>query len=154
MQVALLKIVVWKEQEHELDEIRGASDQVTVNALHEYGILKLFKVPIMRSQVILLEYILGMWNHEQQHFEVGSHILTMEVEYIYFLTGLSRKGAPISLTDPHGGDITTQDLIDQYCFPGTQMSGNKIPIKDVMDLSLWIVLFMMQHIFGSQGACQ
>ena len=74
-----------------------------------------------------------MWNLEQQHFEVGAHILTVEVEYIYFVIGISRRGAPISLTGLGGGDITTQGLIDRYCFPGTQMSGKNIPIKDMMD---------------------
>ena len=74
-----------------------------------------------------------MWNPEQQHFEVGAHILIVEVEDIYFLTGLSRRGAPISLTGSRGGDITTQDLIDRHCIPGMRTSGKKIPIKVVMD---------------------
>ena len=55
----------------------------------------------------LLEYIVRTWNLEQQYFEVGAHVLTLEVEDIYFLKGLSRHGAPISLTGPHGGEITT-----------------------------------------------
>ena len=74
-----------------------------------------------------------MWNLEQQYFEVGAHILIVEVEDIYFLTGLLRQGAPISLTGSHGGYITTQELIDCHCIPGTRTSGNKIPIKAVVD---------------------
>ena len=106
----------------------------------------------MRAQIRLLEYILKTWNPEQQHFEVGAHILTMEVEYIYFLTGISRIGVPISLTCPHGGDVTTQVLIDQYCFPRTQMSGKNIPIKYVWDLPLRTVLFTMQRVSRSHVA--
>ena len=34
------------------------------------------------------------------------------------------------------------------------MSGNNIPIEDVMDLPLCIVLFTMQRVVGSQGAHQ
>ena len=66
----------------------------------------------MVSHKLLLEHILQMWNLEQQYFEVGAHILTVEVEDIYFLTGLLRQGTPISLTDSCGGDITTRELID------------------------------------------
>ena len=44
----------------------------------------------MVSHECLLEYILRMWNPEQQYFEVGAHVLTIEVEDIYFLTGLLR----------------------------------------------------------------
>ena len=91
----------------------------------------------------LLEYILRMWNPKQHYFEVGTHVLTVEVEEIYFLIDLSRRGAPISLNDPRGGEITTQGLIDRYYFPRTLMCGYKIPIKDVVDLPLWIVLFTM-----------
>ena len=48
-----------------------------------------------------------MWNLEQQHFEVGPHIVTVDVEDIYFLTGMSRQGAPLYLIGSRGGDITT-----------------------------------------------
>ena len=90
------------------------------------------------------------WNPEQQYFEVRSHILIVEVEDIYFLTGLLRWGAPISLTGSHGGDITTRELIDHHCVPGTRTSGKKIPIRAVMDGPLWIVLFTMQRVVESQ----
>ena len=93
-------MVVWKEREHELDDIREVNDARTVAALRGCGLLKLFNVPSMRSQLRLLEYILRMWNTEQQYFELGAHILTVEVEEIYFLTGLSKRGEPISLTGP------------------------------------------------------
>ena len=87
----------------------------------------------MVSYERLLENILQMWNPEQQYFKVGAHILTVEVEEIYFLTDLSRQGAPISLTGSHGGDITTQELIDHHFIPGTRTLRKKIPIKEVMD---------------------
>ena len=108
----------------------------------------------MISHERLLEHILRMWNLEQQHFEVGAHILIVQVEDIYFLTGLSRRGAPISLIGSRGGDITTQELINHHYILGTRTLGKKIPIKAVMDGPLWIVLFMMQRVAGSQGVRQ
>ena len=103
----------------------------------------------MVSHEQLLEHILQMWNPEQQYFEVGAHILTVEVEDIYFLIGLSRWGAPISLTGSRGGDITTQELIDHHFILGMRTSGKKIPIKAVMDGPLWTVFFMMQRVARS-----
>ena len=49
---------------------------------------KVIQVPSIRKQIRLLEYIIRMWNPEKQHFEVGAHTLTIEVEDIYFLTGI------------------------------------------------------------------
>ena len=108
----------------------------------------------MVSHERLLEHILHMWNPEKQYFEVGAHVLKIEVEDIYFLTGLSRWGAPISLISSRGGDITTQELINRHCIPGTRTLGKKIPIKAVVDGPLRTVLFTMQRVAGSQGVHQ
>ena len=52
---------------------------------------------------------------------MGAHILTVEVEDIYYLAGLSRRGASISLTRSCGGDITTQDryIEEEYPYQGS-----------------------------------
>ena len=81
-------------------------------------------------------------------------MLTIEVEDIYFLTGLSRWGSLISLTGSHGGDVTTQELINCHRIPGTRMYRKKIPIKEVVDDPLRTVLFTMHRLVGSQGAHQ
>ena len=88
-------MVVWKERKHEDDDARAGVDVGSITALRGCGILKSFHVPSMRSHVRLLEYILRMWSPKQQYFRVGGHILTMEAEYIYFLTCLSMRRAPI-----------------------------------------------------------
>ena len=80
---------IWKEREHKLDDNIVGNDDGTMDSLCGCGILKLLNVLRMRSQVKLLEYIVRTWNPEQQYFEVGAHVLTLEVEEIYFLTGLS-----------------------------------------------------------------
>ena len=85
---------------------------------------------------------------------VGAHVLIVEVEYIYFLIGLSRRGAPISLTGSRGGDITTQELINHHCIPGTRTLGKKTPIKAVVDGPLHMILFTMHRLEGSQRAHQ
>ena len=95
-----------------------------------------------------------MWNPEQQYFEVGGHILTVEIEDIYFLNGLSRRGAPISLTGSHGGDITTRELIDRHYAPGMSTSEKNIPIRVVTDGILQTFLFTMKRVARSQGVHQ
>ena len=56
----------------------------------------------------------------------------------------------ISLSSSHGGDITTQELIDCHCLPGTRTSGKNIPIKVVVDLPLYTLIFTLQRLAGSQ----
>ena len=92
-----------------------------------------------------------MWNLVKQYFEVGPHVLTIEVEDIYFLIGLSKRGAPISLTGSLGGDVTTQELINHHSHPGTRMPGKKIPIRAVVDMPLCTIFFIMQRLARSQG---
>ena len=107
------KMVIWKEREHELDDNQATNDPMTVRDLRECGLLKYFRVPGMRAYLWLLEYLIQMWDPSQQHFQFGTHILTIEVEYIYFLIKLSRKGIPMVLTGPRGGEMFVDDLIDE-----------------------------------------
>jgi hypothetical protein len=57
-----------------------------VNSLRQCGLLKFFKVQGMRAQLRLLEYLVHMWDVDQQVFCVGTHILEIDIEDIYFLT--------------------------------------------------------------------
>ena len=144
-------MVIWKERTHDDEDATAERNLVCISTLQNYGLLKFFRTPSMVSHERLLEHILRMWNPEQQYFEVGAHILIVEVEDIYFLTGLSRRGAPISTIGSRGGDITTRELIDWHCVPGIGTSGKRIPIRAVTDRDLRIVLFTMQRVARSQG---
>ena len=144
-------MVIWKERTHDNDDSFVERNEGCIAALRHCGLLKFFQTPSMVSHEWLLEHILWMWNPEQQYFKVGAHFLIVEVEDIYFLTGLSRRGAPISLTGSRGGGITTRELIDRYYAPGTSTSGKKIPITEVTDGPLWTVLFTMKRVARIQG---
>ena len=96
-------MVIWKETTHDNEDAIAERNAVCIATLWDYGILNFFQTPSMVSHERLLEHILRMWNPELQYFEVGAHILIVEVEDIYFLIGLSRRGAPISHTGSRGG---------------------------------------------------
>ena len=125
-------MVIWKERKHKLDELQARNDLMTVRALRECGILKFSRLPGMRAYVHLLYDMIQMWYLDQQHFVVGTHVLTIDVEDIYFVTGLSHRGRPVVSTGPRGGELSVDDLIDEYCSVGTHSQGGKIPIKHIV----------------------
>ena len=118
-------MVIWKERKHDNDDAFAEGNAGCIAALRGCGLLKLYCTPSMVSHEHLLDYIHHMWMPEQQYFEVGAHVLTIELDDIYFLTGLSRWGASISLIGSHEGDVTTQDLIDRYSLPVLELGGRK-----------------------------
>ena len=105
---------IWKEREREVLDNQAANDPATIEALRNCGLLKYFRVPSMKAHIQLLEYIIEMWDTDQQHFVMGIHILLIEVEDIYFLNGLSMRGIPVALSRARGGETSLHDLIDQY----------------------------------------
>lgn len=52
----------------------------------------------MRKQVGLLDRLVHMWDPYLQVFQVGNHILEIEVEDIYFITGISKRGASMVMS--------------------------------------------------------
>ena len=108
-------LVIWKEREHETTDFQSINDPTTIEALLNCGLLKYFRVLGMKSYVCLLEYIIDMWDPKQHHFVVKTHTLTIDIEDVYFLTGLSRRGIQVVLSSPRGGEICLDDIIDRYC---------------------------------------
>ena len=69
---------------------------------------------------------------------------------MYFLTGLSRRGLPISLTGSTVGGETVRDYVMQYCYPGSEpRKYGKINIRDVRDLPLRTILFTITKLAGT-----
>ena len=52
------KMVIWKEKQHELDDLQGGNDPMTMRDLHDFGLLKFFRLPGMREYVHLLEHMI------------------------------------------------------------------------------------------------
>jgi hypothetical protein len=77
-----VKILEWREHENEEEYYFAENDPGTVMALWECGLLKFFKIQGMRAQLRLLEYLVHMWDVNEQEFHVGVHTLTLEIDDI------------------------------------------------------------------------
>jgi len=85
----------------------------------------------MRQQTNLLQYFLDAWDPTNQVFQIRGKSIPLNIVDIYFLTGLSRHGAPISLSGPAHGGESVRDYIRQYCREGSQPSKDgKINIRE------------------------
>ena len=60
-----------QEQENELDDALALNENVTVKVLHECGLYKFFLCPNMRSQPLLLQHLVDMWDLDVGHFMLG-----------------------------------------------------------------------------------
>jgi hypothetical protein len=146
------KMIEWREREHGDDDQAALQDVNTVRALMRCGLLKYFMTQCMRKQTALLNLIVGMWNVDDQAFHVGPHVLRLELEDIYFLTGLSKRGAPLILSSPRPSEYSTEDYVDTFCREGTRKVSGKIPIKNVEDRCLQSILYTICKLSGSTGS--
>ena len=90
-------MIEWREREHEDVDRRILNNPPSMAVLRNCGLVKFFEVPGMRAQPALLEHIISLRDADLRVFRVGDETLTLEIDDIYFLTSLSRSGAPISL---------------------------------------------------------
>ena len=82
-------MIEWREREHEDFDRRILNNPPSMAALRNCGLVKFFEVPGMRAQPALLQHIIGLWDVDLRVFRVGDLTLALEIDDIYFLTGLS-----------------------------------------------------------------
>ena len=111
--------ITWREHEHEEEDMLALHDPVTVNALRNCDLFKFFHISSMRQQINLLQYLLDAWDPTNQVFQIRGKSIPLTVVDIYFLTGLSRQGAPISLSGSARGSDSVRDYVRQYCREGS-----------------------------------
>jgi hypothetical protein len=124
-------VLEWREREHEEDNAIAGNHPPTIAALRNCGLLKYFRIPGMRAQVRLLEYLVRMWDPDQQVFHVGVHTLSLDIEDIYFLTGLSWRGHYVSLTGSRGGGLPMSEYCRIHCVPEAERKKGKVAIWGV-----------------------
>jgi hypothetical protein len=85
----------------------------------------------MRAQLRLLEYLVHMWDVDEQAFHTGVHTVTIDIEDVYFLTFLSHHCSRVSLTGSRRGGETMDYYVRHHCVPGIEKHSGKVAIRDV-----------------------
>ena len=82
-------VLEWREREHEDMDQDALRISPTVHALWQSGLLKLFCTSPMRSNVLLLEFLINYWDHDLGAFDLQGEIIEIALEDIYFIASLS-----------------------------------------------------------------
>ena len=86
---------------------------------------------------------------ESETFQIDGMSLSIEVEDIYFITGLSRRGEMVNLQSHGlGGELTIDEYIVVYCFPDMEKVGSQISINAIQILGLKAILLALGRIAG------
>jgi hypothetical protein len=109
----------WRVREHEDEYYFVRNDPRMVNSLQQCELLEFFKIQGMRPQLRLLEYLVHMWDVDQQVFCVGAYIIVIDIEDIYLLIRLSHCGPRVTLTSSRGGGKTMIHYINAHYMPNT-----------------------------------
>jgi hypothetical protein len=134
-------VLEWRKRENEEDNAIAENHPPTIATLRNCGLLKYFRIPGMRAQIRLLEYLVHMWDPDQQVFHVGVHTMSLDIEDIYFLTRLSWHGYHVILTGSRGGGLPMSEYCRLHCVPEAERKKGKVAIWGVRDLTLRTILF-------------
>ena len=93
----ILMVIEWREREHEGADNEALNHPDTVDALRQCGLLKYFQISSMSLETSSLQLLIGYWDPDRLLFMVDDELLPLEVEDIYFLTGLSHRGREANL---------------------------------------------------------
>ena len=131
-------VMEWRGWEHEIMDQAALQSAPTIHALRMSGLLKLFCTSPMRANVRLLEFMINYWDHDLGMFNLQGETLEITTEDMYFITGLSRQGAPVNLEGTGKGDdpLSVQNYIDVFCTPGTQKRGSYILVVHISEFTL------------------
>ena len=73
--------------------------------------------------------------------------LSIEVEDIYFITGLSQRGEVVNLQScGPGGELTIDEYIDVYCLLYTVKVGIQIPTKSIQIMGMKAIILALGRI--------
>lgn len=72
--------------------------------------------------------MVAMWEPDSQNFLVRDQLLDIEIDDIYFLTGLSHRGEWVEFGGRVGGGESVDSYVSELCMEGTCKQGGKLPI--------------------------
>ena len=94
-------------------------------ALRECELYKFWFLGGLSVRPRLVQMLVDYWDPNLESFQIDEMSLTIEVEDIYFITGLSRWGEVVNLHSrgPRGG-LTIDEYIAVYCYPDREKVGS------------------------------
>ncbi len=146
--------ITWREREHTTIDNEVMNDPNALDALRGCGLLKFFKMSNMKANTNFLELLIHYSSMEDDAFMIDQMPLRIEIEDIYFITGLSRRGQVVHLTGKMGGSLSVEVYVHIYYPRHPENIGSQIPIKHVESLSLRILLFTIAWVNGSASLHQ
>ena len=80
--------------------------------------------------------LVDYWDLDSDSFWLDGMSLTIEVEDIYFITGLSRRGEMVNLRARGGPShgLTIDEYIAMYFYPETEKVGSQVPTNAIQVL--------------------
>ena len=114
-------VLEWREREHGEVEEAVRVDLMDQQALRACRLYKFWCLGGLRTKPRLLQMLVDYWDPDSESFHIDGMSLTIEVEDIYFITGLSRRGEVVNLhfCGGTGGGLTIDEYIAVYCYPDT-----------------------------------
>jgi len=146
--------ITWREREHDAVDREVMNDPQALDALRGCGLLKFFKLPNMKGNVRLLEKLISYWDVDEEAFMIDQMPLRVEVEDIYFITGLSRRGEVVQSRGRTRSSLSIEDYVQIYCPRHPKKVGSQISIAHVESLALRIILFTIARVNGSSSLHQ
>jgi hypothetical protein len=106
--------ILWREHEHEEVDRAVFDNDDSKQALCSCSMYKFFQVGGMRAQRRLLNILIDYWNSDVEDFMLVGQSLTITVEDIYFIIGLSRRGE-VPNFQYRGGGQSINEFINEHC---------------------------------------
>ena len=107
-------------------------DENAQQALRGCGLYNFWQLGSLRSQPRLIQMLVDYWDPDMEAFQLDRMPLRLEVEVIYFITGLSHRGEVVNLrAHGLGGGITIEEYIAMYCLPDTEKNGIQALVNSI-----------------------
>ena len=126
-------VIEWKEREQSEEDELAMDNERCMEALRDCGLKNLSMTLFLKAQPELLQYLISIWDEDQK--------LEIDVLDIFYITGLSRRGAiPVLIsTIPTMENMSM--VIERVCRGAWKGSGSgKVDIQTIPDLALKLVL--------------
>ena len=134
-------VIEWKEREHSEEDGLAMENERYMEAIRYRGLKKFFMTPCLGAQPELLQYLISIWDEDQEKFILQDQELEIDVSKVYFITRLSWRGATPVLTSTWPTMESMGMVFDRVCLGARKGSkSRKVDIQTIPDLALKVVL--------------